>query len=233
MRLHRFYINKKIENKKIDIDDKELIHQWKKVFRYNVGSSVIVFDGSGFEYICFIESLRAIDATLGILEKREILKPKNSLTMVCSIIKKDNFELLVEKLTEIGVNTIIPLISERTEKKKLNTERLLKIIKEASEQCGRGDLTILKETETLESLFQKGYLAQEKIFFDMDRPPIENYFKSFGNQKSFAIFIGPEGGWSNKDKEIFSKYNINGYSMGFNTLRAETAGIVASGLFLV
>jgi 16S rRNA (uracil1498-N3)-methyltransferase len=233
MRLHRFYISQKIDSKKFDISDKDLVHQWKKVFRYNVGSQVIIFDGSNIDFLCVITSIRNLGATLEVIGSKETAKPKNNIFLCVSLLKKDNFELVVQKTVEIGVSTIIPVIFERSEKKKINKERLQKIAKEASEQSGRGDLANIGDVYEIEDLLSSGILPQEKIFFDKNKPPIKNYLQSNTEQHSFALFIGPEGGFSPKDIEIFEKYNIYGFELGQNTLRAETASIVSSSLFLI
>lgn len=232
MRLHRFYINKKIEEKKFDVDDKDLVHQWKKVFRYNVGSQVILFNGSGFDFHCIITSLRNLGATLEAIEKIEVKKVDKSIWLCQALIKKDNFEIVVEKATEIGVDFIVPILAERSEKKKVNQDRLLKIVKESSEQSGRGELLEIKPVFELEVLLSSGILPQEKIFFHPERPPIKQYLDSNTSQKSFALFIGPEGGWSERELEVFAKYNVFGFSFGPQIFRAETASIVACGLFL-
>ncbi len=233
MRLHRFYIDKPITEKTFDVIDKDLVHQWKKVFRYNVGSQVILFDGFGYDFTSIITSIRNLGATLTILEKKEVTKPKRNIWLCLSLLKKENFELAVEKAVEIGVSVIVPVLFDRSEKKKINKERLEKIIKEASEQSGRGELAVLKDIYKLEELLSSGMLPQEKIFFDKTRPPIKNYLDSNTDQKSFALFVGPEGGFDERDLKTFEKYNILGFELGQTTLRAETASIVASSLFLI
>lgn len=233
MRLHRFYLENKIIDKNIEITDKDMLHQWRKVFRYNIGDQVIVFDGSGFDYLCIISSINNLNGTLSILEQKEILKPKRSIWLCQSIIKKDNFEVVVQKGTELGVTNFLPIVTERGEKKKINLKRLEKIIKESSEQSGRGDLPILHLTQKIEDLLSSGILPQEKIFLDFDFPPLSQYLNSNTEQKSFAIFVGPEGGWSEKEIEIFKKYNVLGFSIGNQVLRAETASIAVASLFLL
>jgi 16S rRNA U1498 N3-methylase RsmE len=69
MRLHRFWSRTPITGDSVDISDSELIHQWKSVFRYNVGSQVILFDGDGHDYVCLISSLRTQGATLAVIQK--------------------------------------------------------------------------------------------------------------------------------------------------------------------
>ncbi len=142
MRLHRFYINQKIENgKELRLEDTELIHQFSRVFRFEVGDTIMIFDGSGFEYEAHFTLLTKKEAVLEIENGKQIKNiPEVELHIFQSIIKKDNFEFVAEKCTEIGASAFHPIISERSEKKDLNIERLKKIVKEASEQCGRAEL---------------------------------------------------------------------------------------------
>ena len=133
MRLHRFYVDKVISGEELDITDRELVHQWKAVFRYNVGSQVILFDGLGFDYLCIISSLRNLGATVSIIKKnKNKVEPCRNLWLCIGLIKKDNFEFAVQKATELGVTNIIPILCERSEKKNINMERLQKIAIESS-----------------------------------------------------------------------------------------------------
>jgi len=135
MRLHRFYTTTPITSDKFDVSDRDLVHQWRTVFRYNVGSQVILFDGSGIDFLVIITSIRNLGATVEVVEKKKNKNiPKINLTLCVGIIKKDNFELVVQKATELGVLQIISVLCERSEKKNINIERLQKIAIEASEQ---------------------------------------------------------------------------------------------------
>lgn len=228
MRLHRFYITDPIEDKKVVVTNRDLIHQWRKVFRLNVGSQVIVFDGSGTECRCAIMKMAPSEAELSVLETKEIAAPKKNLWLCLSLIKKDNFELVVQKAVELGVTHIVPIVGERSEKKKINTERLDKIILEATEQSGRGELLKVHPLTTLAEVFESGVLPQEKIFFHPGYPEIQTYISSDTHQYSVAYFVGPEGGFSEKEIEVFKKYNVAGYSLGPRILRAETAAIAGA-----
>lgn len=228
MRLHRFYITEKIEGKNVTISDRDLIHQWRKVFRYNVGSQVIVFDGSGVECRAVIAKMSPSEAELSVLETKEVPPPAKNLWLCLSLIKKDNFELVVQKAVELGVTHIVPILGERSEKKKLNMERLEKIVREATEQSGRGELLRVHELTTLPKLFESGVLPQEKIFFHPEYPPIQQYISAQIKQYSFAYFIGPEGGFSEEEIEIFKQHNVAGFALGPRILRAETAAITGA-----
>ena len=248
MRLHRFYIQTPISSKTFDISDRDLIHQWRNVFRYNAGSQVIIFDGSGTDYLCIISSLRNLGATVTVIkENKNKVEPCKNIWLCMAIIKKDNFELAVQKVTEIGVTHIVPILCEHSEKKKINFERLQKIVIEASEQSGRGDIPFLHPVTTLDELLNGGTLPQEKVVFHPIRTdelysptfngisPTGISFEQYKNStdvSSVAVFIGPEGGWSEKEIELFKSYNIPIVSLGSQILRAETSAIAVSSLLL-
>ena len=161
MRLHRFYIDQQI-GKEVRIEDKELLHQWQKVFRLKASDRVIVFNGGESEYEGYFKILARNEAVLAIDKEKKVKNPINTeLHIFQSIIKKDNFELVVGKCTEIGVSAFHPIISERGEKKDLNIERLNKIAKEAVEQSGKTVLPQIFNPESIEKAtgdFDENYL---------------------------------------------------------------------------
>jgi 16S rRNA (uracil1498-N3)-methyltransferase len=191
-------------------------------------------NGTGIDYLCLISSLRAQGATLAVI--REVnntnLSLRKNIYLCMALIKKDNFELTAQKVTEIGVNHIVPILCEHSEKKKINIERLEKIVVEASEQSGRGDVPMIHEVTTLEKLFNSGILPQEKIILHPEGISFQQY-KNNLSQASIAVFVGPEGGFSPKEIEFFNKYNVRVVSLGSQILRAETAAIAISSLLLL
>jgi 16S rRNA (uracil1498-N3)-methyltransferase len=150
-----------------------------------------------------------------------------------ALVKKDNFELVAQKVTEIGVTHIVPILCEHSEKRKLNTERLNKIVLEASEQSGRGDIPTIHEVMKIEEVFQKGILPQEKIVLHPEGDALGKYMSGLHEVKSFAVFIGPEGGFSPKEIELLKSYNVPVVSLGDQILRAETAAIAISSLLIL
>ena len=224
MRLHRFYVDKPITDETFDVNDRDLIAQWRSVFRYNVGSQVVLFDGSGVDYLCMITSLRNLGATV-------------------SIIKKDNFELVVEKATELGVLHIVPILCDRSEKKNINMERLQKIAIESSEQSGRGDVPVIHEIINLSMLLMSkspfDIMPKEKIVLQLNSRYIGDFLEkqpleaSSGRMTKLAVFIGPEGGWSDNELKDFALHNIPSVSLGHQILRTETASIAVSSLLLL
>ena len=146
MRLHRFFVEQEIGDKKtIEIKEERLLYQWRNVLRFSSLDKVILFDGEGSDFLCEINILSKNEAKLFVLEKTRGIIPKRKITLFVSLIKRENFELVLEKTTELGVSHIIPVVADRSEKKSFNYERSAKIIVEASEQSGRSDIPVLGE----------------------------------------------------------------------------------------
>ena len=235
MRLHRFYIETPITEKIFDITDRDLVHQWRSVFRYNVGSQVILFDGSGTDYFAMITSLRNLGATVSVFQKSaNNTTHKRHVWLCMALIKKDNFEWVVQKATELGVTHIVPILSERTEKKKINMERLHKIAIEASEQSGRGDVPAIHEADTLAHVLESGMLPEHIAILHFGGVPLAQYVAHLGhNDDPLAIFVGPEGGWTDGEIEACKHRALSLVSLGSATLRAETAAIAAASMILL
>ena len=233
MRLHNFFVEEKLNNKKeFETNNVELIHQWKNVFRLKVGDKVILLDNSGFEFYGTISLLSKNKTIVLINEIKENTKPKNlknyEVYLYVSLIKKNNFELILEKGTELGVTRFIPIISDRSEKKDFNKERAQKIIKEASEQSGRGFLPTLMEVVDLKNALRDDVRF---IVFHLVGDKFEK--NNFKVDEKIGILIGPEGGWKDEEINFFKKNKIPVVSLGSQILRSETAAISVSSLLLL
>lgn len=229
MRFHRFYLSSKIDGQKNTVSDPEILHQWRNVFRLKVGDEVILFDGSGIDFKAQVVSLSKEKAQLDVTdETKSSFIPERKIHLFQSLIKKDNFEWILEKCTELGVSDFHPVISDRSEKKDLNFERTNKILIEASEQSGRGKLPMLHEILHLKKILED--LSVPAIVFDLSG---KDFSVSGVNPGELAVFIGPEGGWSSEELALFHSKKIPVYSLGKQTLRAETAAIAISSLLLL
>jgi 16S rRNA (uracil1498-N3)-methyltransferase len=236
MRLHRFFIETElVSGMEITIEKTETIHQWLSVFRCKAGDRVILFNGNGNDYEAEFLELHKKKAVLNIiLEKESTALNKNSgnkVHLYMSVIKKDLFELVVEKATELGVTSITPILTERTQDKNLNMDRLKKIAIESSEQSGRGDVPMINSAVSLEVALEgtKGYSISVA---DLDHTGDKEKIKILSSFPQ-VLFIGPEGGWGEKDYTLFKKYpEIKTVSLGETVLRAETAAIVGCFMLL-
>lgn len=230
MRLHRFFVSELIDDREsVVFHDDGLVHQFRNVFRFTVGGQVILFDNSGYEYHAMISELRVDSVTFSIVSKRSGDRdPSRELHLFFSLIKKDKFEWVLEKGTELGVTTFCPIISDRSEKKNINLDRAEKIIREASEQSGRTILPTINEPKNLSDV-----LSQEFPCFAFD--PKGDAFTIEHAQKysPLGIFIGPEGGWTEREVFLFKQNDVRVYSLGHPILKAETASLAISALILL
>ncbi len=232
MKIQRFFIGEKIDDKKkIAISDEALIHQWRNVFRMKAGNEVVLLDNSGYEHPARFLMLEKSKAEFEILKKiKNEVVPKREVVLYQSLIKKDKFEWVVQKCTELGVSEFVPIISERSEKKDLNMERLAVIAKEAAEQSGRGRLPKLQKLLKLQEVLDG--IKNNAVVFDVSGIPFPEFTKRL-TLDALRCFIGPEGGWTSSELELFKSKNIPIVSIGNMTLRAETAAIAAASILLL
>ena len=211
---------------KIEIKDKDLIHQWKNVLKFKIGEILTLANTTNGEALCSITELSKFEAILSVAEVNTVSKEgEKKVTLYLAILKRENFELVVQKATEVGVHRIVPIITEHTVKTGLKYDRLEKIAQEAAELCGRNSITeiapALKYTEALIDCKN----TDHQIIFDIsgEQASSKNLIA-----KSISLFIGPEGGFT--EKEIFEakENNIETASLGSLMLRGETAAIIAS-----
>ena len=216
---------------KIVVDDKDLIHQWRNVFRMKAGDEIVLLDNSGFEYPAKFVVLEKKSVEFEILNKiKNEVVPKREVVLYQSLIKKDKFEWVVQKATELGVSEIVPLLSERSEKKDLNMERLAIITREAAEQSGRGTMPRLNEIKRLAEILDG--IKNCCVVFDFSGIPFSN-FSERSTLNALRCFVGPEGGWSPGELDLFKSKNIPVVSLGSMTLRAETSAVAVASLLLL
>jgi 16S rRNA (uracil1498-N3)-methyltransferase len=230
MRLHRFFITDKVKDKKeIYVENEELLHQLRNVFRFAPGSKVIINDDSGFDHFCTITGFTGVGVTFDVNESRENNNvPRREVYLFASIVKKDTFEWVLEKGTELGVSRIIPVLADRSEKKSINFERAKKIVHEAAEQSGRATLPRLYELMPLDDA-----LAQYDMPSLMWHPEGQKYTREDFGDGILCVYIGPEGGWTEREIGLFNAKKIPILSLGAPILRAETASIAILSLLLL
>lgn len=240
MKTHRFFVKQDLDNKKeeITISDHGIAHQVKNVLRLKKGDPIILLDGNGTE---FHGKLRIITNRELNISKEKIKflhkKGKTKIHLLVSLIKKDKFEWVLQKTTELGVSRITPIVSDRTEKLNLNMDRADKIVREASEQSERADIPFVDEPISLKEAVS---ICETPIFvLDLEGERIdvtqmrETYLASPESDKDICVFVGPEGGWSEKDWEEFNKKEYKKIILGDQVLRAETASIAVCSLLLL
>ena len=229
MKLHRFFVDEKIpEAGAFSVMNETLLNQWRNVLRMEEGDSVILFDGTGSESLCEFVSLSKKNVVLKVIETKKGLVPLREVTLYMALIKKDNFELVLEKATELGVSRIVPVQADRSEKKGVNYERAQKILREASEQSGRATVPTLGEVIDINKVPHESL-----VVFDPRGKISAREFFSASTTTPISVFVGPEGGFTDDEMNLFHTRNVSIVTTGPQILRAETAAIVALTLALV
>lgn len=223
MKIHRFFTTAFAEDADtITLTDHDALHQITKVLRLTPGETIALCPGNGDELRVVISSVTK-NTLIGSLTEK-ISQHNNLLTTVTlylAILKRENFELALQKAVEIGVSSIIPLITSRTIKTGVNYSRLEKIIKEASEQSGRTTLPELGQITHFSDALTNAHTYGKVILCDPQG-------KQTLTQENCAIFIGPEGGFTSEEIAFAEKSGAHIANLGPSILRGETAAIVAS-----
>ena len=215
-----FYSNFEKDDTLITINQIDSKHITKS-FRKNMGDLIKITNGNGS--ICdaeIIEKGRNIKVEIKKIVNYE--REKISIHVALSPLKNTSrFEWFVEKATELGINQITPIISDYSEKRKVNKERLERIIissMKQSNQCYRPILNTIVDYKTF-ILSNK----EEKIMANLKTN--NKLQKKLLESDNLCLLIGPEGGFSNKEIEYSIKNNVKEITLGNNRLRSETAAI--------
>ncbi|OGN00422.1 MAG: hypothetical protein A3B91_04220 [Candidatus Yanofskybacteria bacterium RIFCSPHIGHO2_02_FULL_41_29] len=228
MKLRRFIRDFKLSTDKINLSDQGVINQIKNVFRLKVGDLIILADGNFNEVKARIINFGKNGMEIEVTERYQNQnEPLNHIILYCAVLKKENFELVVQKSTEVGVKEIVPIITERTVKLNLRKDRLEKIVKEASEQSGRGIVPILGDPVSFDKAVVGSKNNDLNLIFDLSGVSFGN-MERLGNEGHIGAWIGPEGGWTDQEIELARGSNFKIINLGKLTLRAETAAIVAT-----
>lgn len=220
MKIHRFVTSLDTEGR---ILDKEVVHQIHTVLRLEPGEYIVTSDGNGNDQKGIIAQIDKNSILLENIEKVTPNVPLKKVTLYCAILKKENFELVCQKATELGVSIIVPIITERTIKQNIKIDRLEKINKEASEQAGLSVVPKLMPITNFKDAVQESIKNTETtILFDQSGQTLKNTYQNIG------IFVGPEGGFTQEEIMYAKENGALITSIGNTTLRGETAAIVTT-----
>ena len=205
--------------------DKSQSHYLIKVMRLKVGDNFALFNKDG-EWEVILEEIFKGIVKFSVKKKLRQKTNEKDLWLAFTPIKSNYFNFMIQKATELGVTKFIPIISERTIVRKINHERLNKIITEASEQSNRLEIPKIEKIVSFEN-FIKNNQNLNIIFGDLNSNNSDLNIKILKN-KIICILIGPEGDFSEKEREkILSLKNVQSLKLNNNILRTETATISA------
>ncbi|OYT69461.1 MAG: 16S rRNA (uracil(1498)-N(3))-methyltransferase [Chloracidobacterium sp. CP2_5A] len=232
---HRFYAPlENFTDKEARLPDDEA-HHAVHVLRVRVGETASVFDGQGRAFRAVVAEASKRGVRLALAEPLPSNESPLDLTLAAAILKADKFEWVIQKAVELGVTRIIPLIARYVEPglvRSVSSDRLdrwARISREATKQCGRSRLTPIATPRPMPDL-----LAAQgvKFFFtERDGQSWGRVVKSIDAPALSAIaFVGPEGGWSDDEREQAAAGGAWLVTLGPRILRAETASALAVGL---
>ena len=219
------------ENALIRLDGPQA-HYLTRVMRAEAGSAVVVCDDQTGEWAAEVTAASKRDVTLTITA---MLRPREQVPdfWLCpALLKKDRFDLVLEKATELGVRAIHPLITRRCVADKLNPQRARAIVTEAAEQCARTALPELAAPEKLEQLL-KHWPPGRALFFadELGGDPAAAAFAAHSGPA--ALVIGPEGGFDDAERAAIRAHpQARAITLGPRILRGETAAIAGAALWM-
>ncbi len=205
-------------------------HHCVKVLRHQPGDDVEVIDGKGYVYSCKLLEAHPKHAMVEIVSRRELPLLWNfKLTIGVAPTKHlDRMEWLTEKLVEIGINRIIPLRGDRSERKELKTERLEKIAVSAMKQSLKATMPQIDEMTSVSSVIRQCDAPQRFICYCDDS--VERKLLSHELKKGMdvCVLIGPEGDFSPSEVKLALDNGFIPVSLGDTRLRTETAALFAA-----
>ena len=229
MKLHRFYVggvHDKWGPLELDhvmwVHDERLLNQWLRVLRFRPNDQLVLFNDETERIYKITKVEFPHSVHLELVTELERKHPAKHLYLLWSLLKKDKNDWVLQKGTELGVRNFVPILADRSEKTGFDIERAHKIIVEASEQCGRADIPDVREPITTETAVAE-YLDTPLLICEQGEQSVD--LKSL---ESAAILIGPEGGWSPEERQLFVSNSVQHIAIAPFTLRAETAAIVAA-----
>lgn len=231
MKIHRFIGDFNLSKKQLFITEPKLVHQLFAVLKIQKDEKIVLSDGQGKEVLALVVSVSPKKYQAELQEYKSGGPVKRQIILYCSILKKENFELVAQKATEVGVGVIVPIVAERTIKLNINSERLNKIIQEASEQSGRSRLPKILEPMSFNQSLAHSKNNNLNIIYQSGGKTIAAIQPQLIRAKTIGVFVGPEGGWSPKELAQAKSAGFELISLGQTVLRAETAAIIGS--FLV
>ncbi|MBK8987207.1 MAG: 16S rRNA (uracil(1498)-N(3))-methyltransferase [Chloroflexi bacterium] len=234
--MHHFFVTD-IQSDQAEFSS-EQAHQIGRVLRLPVGARVVVLDNAGWQYEAELVAVgRRVTAVLHH-KQPAANEPASQITLFQALLKRDNFEWVLQKGTEIGVTRFVPLITERAVAHPPNkSDRWQRILTEAAEQSRRGRIPEIAPPLRLADAWQQA-AAADIALLPWEGTAAETIGTVLGTMfggkrpSTIALFIGPEGGWTEAEVANGRAHNAIPVTLGPRILRAETAAVVSAALIM-
>ena len=218
------------KNKELELEQSDYYHI-KNVMRMKKGDIIkVAFDN--IIYTCEIVNLKD-DVTFSVIEKNTKEEKSYRVDVAFSLIKEQKMDYLLQKCTEVGADTLIPIETKRcvvkidNKKASSKKERWNKILKEASEQSFRANIPKINDILTLKELAKKDYELKLLCSLNKNTKNIIKVLQKNNKCDRILLVVGPEGGFSGDEEEFLTQNGFISVTLGDTVLRAETAPVVA------
>lgn len=207
-------------------------HYLGKVMRVAPGDAVMLCDDVTGEWVARVREAGKRSVVLAVESRTREREAVPDLWLCAALLKKPNFDLVLEKATELGVAEVRPVLTRRCVADKLNPERARTIVTEAAEQCARTALPVLHDTAKLDALL-KGWPEGRALFFADEQGGAPAAAAFAAHPGPAALLIGPEGGFDEAERAAIRAHPAaSAISLGPRILRGETAAIAATALWM-
>ena len=228
----RFFITPdQVRDPYITVVDDDVRHI-RTVLRKQPGDLLTLLDGRGREYIVRIATIERSEIDTEIVEQRKRELPTVSITLGQGLPKSDKMDFIVQKATELGVSSLVPLVTERTIVKVKDEgkrcERWQKIAREAAMQSGRPDIPKVETIRSFNEFIHTLASGPQTLFllpWEEGTEPVKNALRGHLDAKHIVVLIGPEGGFSQIEADAANEKSFHLVSLGPNILRTETAAV--------
>ena len=219
-----------IDSSLVRLDPEESAH-CVKVLRHREGDEIFVIDGEGSLYRCRLLDASAKGAVASVLSREQGWgSHPYFLTMaVCPTKNNERYEWFAEKATEVGVDVIVPVIGERSERKVFKTERLRKILLSASKQSLKGAVPKVAESLSVKDFILSAPSDALKLIAycgEQEKISVKSALENFEGSQ-IAVLIGPEGDFSAQEVQLALAHGFKAVHLGESRLRTETAALTA------
>jgi 16S rRNA (uracil1498-N3)-methyltransferase len=229
--MYRFYIAQKITDRETTLTDIEQVHHMRDVLRLKAGDKTAIFDNEGNEYLCEISVMDKKLVILLVKGHKPARPQKWRLTIACAIPKRSKMDNIVDKLSQLGVDAIIPLETERAvvkleEKQETRLSRWRKIALSAAEQSRRSTLPDISRIMSLKELLAEAGNYELRLIPTLagNRKTVKEALAGSVPNRILAV-IGPEGDFTEREIEQAVSAGFIPISLGDTILRVETAAI--------
>jgi 16S rRNA (uracil1498-N3)-methyltransferase len=230
----RFFITPdQVRDPYVAIIDDDVRHI-RTVLRKGPGDLLTLLDGQGKEYTVRITAIEKAEIDTEIIDRKERHPAFPRVILGQGIAKADKMDWIVQKATELGASSIVPLVTERTIVKVKDEEKRVvrwqKIAREAAMQSDRPDIPAVGSIRVFEEFIRTLALGPQALLlfpWEEGTEPIKNALRQHADAKHIVVLIGPEGGFSRSEAEAAKVKGFSLVSLGTNILRTETAAIAA------